>query len=91
MNGYVVGNRWTVLQYSNDINKIATLLTILAFGLDYFSGTATVYIANITHTIHVIRHKKNTGLAFPSHGNATCLNRRPYILTFWHRSFTFKF
>jgi hypothetical protein len=42
MNGYAVGNTWTGLQYSSDVNTIATLLAILAFGLDDFSGKARV-------------------------------------------------
>jgi hypothetical protein len=54
INGYFVGNKWTVLQYLNDINKIATLLIIFAFGLHNFSSTARMYNANITHPIHVI-------------------------------------
>jgi len=80
MNGYVVQNKWTDLQYWNDINIITTLLRILVFGSDDFSGTVRVYVANLTHTVHVILHRKYTGLLYPSQGNATCLKRRLCIL-----------
>jgi len=70
-------DRFTVLELHK---LITTLLTILAFGSDDFSGTARVYVANLTHTVHVILHRKNTGLVFPSQGNATCLKRRLHTL-----------
>ena len=88
MNGYVVENKWTGLQYLNGINVITTLLTILAFGLDDFSGTARVHVANLTHTIHVILHRRITGLAFPSHWQCNVLETKSihlnWIYTGWH-------
>jgi hypothetical protein len=60
---------------------ITTSLTILAFGLNDFSGTARVYVAHLTHTTPVTLHSKNAraDVAFPSHGNATWFKRKLYI------------